>query len=160
LSRVEVTSELTNLSLLARTVASQLSETNPNRDVSFNIDDNIVVEGDPELLCSALRNLIDNAWKFTSGKQRALIEFGAAEINCKRTFFVRDNGAGFRTKDAEKIFLPFSRLCSAGESDGTGIGLATVKRIVELHGGCVWAEGEPDKGATFCFTIGQTFKRK
>jgi light-regulated signal transduction histidine kinase (bacteriophytochrome) len=102
----------------------------------------------------ALDNLLGNAWKYTSRKEVALIEFGAMENDGERVLFVRDNGAGFDMSYAGKLFTPFQRLHSPREFPGTGIGLTTVKRIVARHGGRIWAESEVDRGATFFFTIG------
>ncbi|MHB9027550.1 MAG: sensor histidine kinase [Candidatus Latescibacterota bacterium] len=102
-----------------------------------------------------LQNLLGNAWKFTSKKETARIEFGEKQENNRRIFFVRDNGAGFGMQHVEDLFVPFRRLHTDTEFPGTGIGLSIVKRIIERHGGCIWAESEPGKGATFYFTIGE-----
>ena len=110
-------------------------------------------EGDPHLLRAALDNLIGNAWKFTSKSEKPRIEIGALKDRGRTIFFVRDNGAGFDMAYADKLFGAFQRLHSASEYAGTGIGLATVQRIVHRHGGRIWAEGEVGKGAVFFFTL-------
>ena len=109
--------------------------------------------GDAHLLRVVLQNLIGSAWKYTVLTEEARIEFDATEINGKEVYFVRDNGPGFAKADAEKLFVPFQRLPGATDFSGFGIGLFTVERIIQRHGGKVWAEGEPEKGATFFFTL-------
>jgi len=153
LSRVELQREMVDLSKTARELAEGLRVTNPERPVTFQIADGVTVDGDPNLLRAALDNLIGNAWKYTAIREEAVIEFGSAEIDGKTACFIRDNGPGFDMADAEKLFLPFKRLSGAEEPRGFGIGLATVERIIKRHGGSIWAEGEPDKGATFWFTL-------
>ena len=101
-----------------------------------------------------LENLLGNAWKFTSIRSAAMIEVGKEEREAETVFFVRDNGAGFNMEYAKRLFTPFQRLHTQGEFEGTGIGLATVHRVVTRHGGRVWAEALPDQGATFFFTLG------
>jgi signal transduction histidine kinase len=142
-----------DLSALARTVMTALRRTVPDREVQFAIADGLVVEGDPGLLQVVLENLLGNAWKFTSAATRPTIELGAETKDDAVVYFVRDNGAGFDMTYAHKLFAPFQRLHSEAEFPGTGIGLATVQRIVARHGGRVWAEGEVDKGAAFFWTL-------
>ena len=101
-----------------------------------------------------LDNLLGNAWKYAGIREDAVIEFGETEVDGKPAFFVRDNGPGFDMADADKLFVPFQRLPGTEVDAGFGIGLATVERIIRRHGGRVWAEGEPGKGATFYFTLG------
>jgi len=115
-----------------------------------------VAEADPELLRVVLANLFGNAWKYTSNREEGIMEFGVTEIEEKPTYFVKDNGMGFDPANAVRLFAPFHRLEAGKEVGGLGIGLATVARIIQRHGGEVWAEGEPGKGATFYFTLGQS----
>lgn len=142
-----------DLSALARSVADDLRESAPARDVSIEVAPALVAEGDTLLLRVVLENLLGNAWKFTSRNPRALIEVGEADTPRGRAFFVRDDGAGFDPAYASRLFAPFQRLHSEGEFEGTGIGLATVRRIVQRHGGEVWADGAIARGATFWFTL-------
>jgi PAS domain S-box-containing protein len=143
-----------DLSALANSITSQLQTGQPERGVQFAIQPGLVTHGDAHLLHIALDNLIGNAWKFTSKVPEARIEFGTAgKENGKTVYFVRDNGAGFDMAFADKLFGPFQRLHSGNEFPGTGIGLATVQRIVHRHGGRVWAEGQVGKGATIYFTL-------
>jgi len=145
--------ESVDLSLLAREVAGSLQQTSPERQVEFRIADGLAANGDAVLLQVVLDNLLGNAWKYTSVREQAVIEFGVREIDQVPTYFVRDNGAGFDMTDAEKLFFPFQRLPGAETSRGFGIGLATVERIIRQHGGKVWAESELNKGASFYFTL-------
>jgi light-regulated signal transduction histidine kinase (bacteriophytochrome) len=148
LHRVEV-----NLTQLARRIAALLQATSPQRDVEFIIDDDMRGDGDAALLEVVLDNLLGNAWKFTSKRARAEIRFGREDRDGKMTYFVRDNGSGFDMAFAQRLFMPFQRLHTASEFEGTGIGLATVQRVVHRHQGRVWADGLIDSGATFYFTL-------
>src|SRR5262249_28505578 len=121
--------------------------------VEFAISDGLTARGDARLLRAALENLLSNAWKYTSRHPQARIEFGKGESRGKSAFFVRDDGAGFDSNHAERLFGAFQRLHTADEFPGTGVGLATVKRIIRKHGGEIWAEAAPEKGATFYFTL-------
>ena len=153
-TRAEMKRETVDLSLLARAHAHELARQHPERAVGFVIADGAVVQGDARLLGALMHNLLDNAWKFTERRERATIEFGVARQPDGRTaYFVRDNGAGFDMAYAGKLFTAFQRLHSQAEYPGTGIGLASVQRIAQRHGGKVWAEGEPGRGATFYFTL-------
>ncbi|MHB9029352.1 MAG: ATP-binding protein [Candidatus Latescibacterota bacterium] len=143
------------LSTLAESVIEELRQAEPEREVEAVIQEKITVEGDETLLRQVLRNLLGNAWKFTSRKEAARIEFGEKRENGRRLFFVRDNGAGFNMKHAEDLFIPFRRLHTDQEFSGTGIGLSIVKRIIDRHGGSIRAESETGKGATFYFTLGE-----
>ena len=151
ITRREMHQEVVDLSLLAKTVASTLAMTQPRRRVTFDIAEGLVTMGDAGLLRVALENLIGNAWKFTGRKRRARIAFGRAET--PPIYYVRDNGAGFDMADADKLFGAFQRLHSASDYPGTGIGLATVQRIISRHGGRIWAEAAVGQGATFYFTL-------
>jgi len=153
-SRKEMSREEVNLSALARKISLDLRMRQPERKVSFVIADRVEVEGDEKLLQVVLENLLGNAWKYTGKREDALIEFGIAEGAGKRACFVRDNGAGFDMDQADKLFIAFERLHGESDFEGTGIGLATVQRVIQRHGGRIWAEGEAGKGATFYFTLG------
>jgi light-regulated signal transduction histidine kinase (bacteriophytochrome) len=151
LTRSEMHFKKVDLSRLVESVMEEFKQMNVNRQVRWIRAENIFVQGDEALLKVMLRNLIDNACKFTSRKADARIEFGTKEKNGKTIFYIRDNGIGFDMKYADKLFEVFQRHHT--EFEGTGIGLTTVERIVRRHGGCVWAEGSKDKGATFYFTL-------
>jgi PAS domain S-box-containing protein len=153
LTRGTMRYEEVDLTALAQTIAGELERSQPERDVDFTIAPDLVVEGDAHLLQVALENLLSNAWKFTKKSGRARIELGCAETNGKSTYFVRDNGAGFDMTYAGKLFSAFQRLHSQKEFEGSGIGLATVQRIINRHGGKIWAEGAVGQGATFYFTL-------
>ncbi|BCS52240.1 hypothetical protein GSbR_16990 [Geobacter sp. SVR] len=152
MARVEVRRETVDLSAEARAVAAELKRTEPQRKVTFLLADGIVVEGDGGLLRVVLVNLIGNAWKYTGTREEAIIEFGVTKVGEEKTYFVRDDGPGFDMADAVRLFVPFQRV-AGNEFAGHGIGLATVERIVRRHGGRIWAEGEPGKGAIFYFTL-------
>jgi PAS domain S-box-containing protein len=152
-SRGEVNIQLVNLSEMAREIADDLHEVHPERPVVFSIQEGISARGDVRLLRIVLDNLFRNAWKFTSNHPAAHIEFGMQQQQGSPVYFVRDDGAGFDMKYVQKLFGAFQRLHATSEFPGTGVGLATVKRVIHRHGGEVWAEGEEEKGATFYFTI-------
>ena len=153
LSHLELRLEAVDLSAVAREIAQELKETSPERRHTFRIFDGIMANGDARLLRVALNNLINNAWKYTGKQDEAVIELGIMEIEDMQVFFVRDNGTGFQQTDVDNLFKPFQRLPGSEEFTGSGIGLATVDRIIRRHGGTIWAEGEPGKGATFYFTL-------
>jgi light-regulated signal transduction histidine kinase (bacteriophytochrome) len=155
LAHIEPSRKTVNLSAMAQEVAVELQQRQPERQVVFRIAEGISADGDSALLRVVLNNLLGNAWKYTGMQEKAVIEFGATEIESNPVFFVRDNGAGFDMADADKLFTPFQRLPGNEEFRGFGIGLASVERIIRRHGGRVWAKGEPDKGATFWFTLQQ-----
>ena len=143
-----------DLSKLASSVVNSFRDTASARSVEVVIAEGLRAFVDPNLMKIALTSLLNNAWKFTSNTENARIEFGATEKDSKTVYFVKDNGAGFDPAFAEKMFLPFQRLHSEKEFEGTGIGLAIVDRIIRRHKGSVWAEGEVGKGATIYFTLG------
>lgn len=153
-TRTELKRERLDLGRLAREIVNELATSEPDRDVECRIANQVIVEGDLELLRSALGNLLANAWKFTAGVPSARIEFGTATEGGERTFFVRDNGAGFDMKFVDQLFNPFHRLHSAKEFPGSGIGLAIVQRVIARHRGRVWAQSNVGGGALFSFTLG------
>jgi PAS domain S-box-containing protein len=152
-ARSELNRSRVDLSETAQVVAAGLMLRQPERCVDFRIAPDLAAEGDPELLRVVLENLLANAWKYTGKKERALIEFGVEAGGQQQVYFVRDDGAGFEMAQAERLFTAFQRLHSNSEFEGYGIGLATVQRVIQRHGGAIWAEGEVDKGATFRFTL-------
>jgi signal transduction histidine kinase len=153
LTRKEMRREPVDLSQLAELSVEQLRSTHSEREVEAVVTPGMVAEGDPQLLRAVFENLLGNAWKFTEKRSPAQIEVGTLERDGAPAFFVKDNGAGFDMAHAGKLFAAFQRLHSVDEFPGTGIGLATVQRIVERHGGRVWAEGVVGAGATFFFTL-------
>ena len=153
LTQKELQREKVDLSGMAGEIVTDLRRKEPGRLVVFRIAEDMTAYGDAPLLRVVLQNLLGNSWKYTSKKEEGLIEFGVTEREGKSVFFVRDNGVGFDMAPAEHIFEPFQRLRSAAEFKGSGVGLATVKRIIERHGGRIWAEGEAGVGATFRFTL-------
>jgi len=154
ITRQEIRRARVDLSDLAHKVAVELQETKPERQVEFIIAEGLAVNGDARLLRVALENLMGNAWKFTAGRPQAQIQVGALwQHDDESAYFVRDNGAGFDMAYADRLFAAFQRLHSTAEFEGTGIGLATVQRIIHRHGGRVWAEGTVDQGATFYFAL-------
>ncbi len=153
LNRQEVQRSNVDLSAVAGAIAENLRQSDPGREVDFVIAPGAQAQGDRHLLEVALQNLLANAWKFTGKNPHARIEFGVSGENGKSVFFVRDNGAGFDMAYASKLFGTFQRLHAQGEFEGHGIGLATVRRVINRHGGRIWAEGQVGKGATFSFTL-------
>ena len=152
-TRSEMRREGVDLSALADRIVKDLQEKQPERQVEFLIAPGLMTDGDAQLLKVALENLLGNAWKFTGKHSPARIEFGATKVQGKLAYFVRDDGTGFDMTYAGKLFIPFQRLHPLTDFPGTGIGLATVRRIIQKHGGGVWAEGKVGKGATFYFTL-------
>ncbi|HKJ76999.1 MAG TPA: PAS domain S-box protein [Gammaproteobacteria bacterium] len=152
-TRRELDNKEVDLSGLAAGIANDLSESAPERPVTWQLEPGLTACGDPSLLHVLLQNLFGNAWKFTKERAPAVIEFGRTGTERGEAFYVRDNGAGFDMRHSEGLFKPFQRLHQAGEFAGTGIGLATVQRIISRHGGQVWAESAPERGATFYFTL-------
>ena len=141
------------MSGVAQEIALDIQRATPDRHVEFAIAPGLEAEGDSRLLRVVLDNLLRNGWKYTAKRAQARVEFTAVNENGGRVFVVRDNGAGFDMRYADKLFGVFQRLHSAAEFEGTGVGLATVRRIVNRHGGRIWAEGAVDNGASFYFTL-------
>ncbi|HEY7613918.1 MAG TPA: response regulator, partial [Gemmatimonadales bacterium] len=154
-SRAEVRQQEIDLSGLVETILERLREAEPGRVVETRVRPGVIVDADGRLLRIALTNLLENAWKFTAREPSARIEFGMLTATVEPTYFVRDNGAGFDMAYADRLFGPFQRLHLANEFPGSGIGLATVQRIIHRLGGRVWAEGVVGQGATFSFTLGR-----
>lgn len=152
-SRIHLRQMEVDLSASAECVAGELRRANPDRRVEFVIQPGLIAVGDARLLRLVLENLLSNAWKFTRKRDAAKIEFGAEEVEGRTAFFVRDNGVGFDPQYAANLFKPFERLHHSDDFEGTGIGLAIVKRVVERHGGRVWAVGIEGRGATFYFRL-------
>ncbi len=154
ITRCELTLETVNLTKMAEIIADELHSAEPERKVEFVIKKGLKVNGDSRLLKVVLDNLLGNAWKFTGSHAEARIECGSEKIDGKTAFFIRDDGAGFDAKYADKLFVTFQRLHTEQEFSGTGIGLSLVQHIIHRHGGTVWGEGAVEHGATFWFTIG------
>ena len=152
-SRKSIAKEWTNFSRIVNEIAVNLTRQNPLRRAIFKISYDVHGFCDPVLLRVALENLLSNAWKYSEKTDAACIEFGATNIHEELVYYVRDNGIGFDHEEAANIFIPFKRLHCDGEFDGFGIGLATACRIIQRHGGKIWAEGERGRRATFYFTL-------
>ena len=152
-TRAEMSREPVNLSDLAHSIAADLQRSDPKRQVEFVITSGLEISGDPRLFRLVLENLLGNAWKYTARHPRARIEFGVTQYESRPAYYVRDDGAGFDMTYADKLFGAFQRLHAPGEFEGTGVGLATVRRIIGRHGGRVWGEGAVEQGATFYFTL-------
>ncbi len=155
-SRSALHREPIDLTGIASEIAGELRERDPQRRVDLRIAENLKTEGDPQLLRLVLENLLGNAWKYTAKRPEAKIEFGSSRDNGSSSFYVRDDGVGFDMQYAGKLFAPFQRLHGMNEFPGTGVGLATVQRIIRRHGGRVWAEAAVNKGATFYFSLKQS----
>ena len=159
ITRVEMSEGMVDLTEIVRGLAAELAAQDGGRDVEFVVADGVEGWGDAALLRTALLNLMENAWKYTRKQAAARIEFGALEATQGPAYYVRDNGAGFDMAEANRLFNPFQRLHKESDFEGTGIGLATVDRIIRRHGGQVWAQGEVGQGATFFFTLGREASR-
>jgi signal transduction histidine kinase len=155
LTRSEMSYERVDLSALARETLAELARQEPARRVASEVEDGLVAEGDPVLLRTALQNLLENAWKYTRLAPDARVAFRAERAGDETAYVVSDNGAGFDMAYAGKLFAPFERLHGAHEFEGTGVGLATVNRVVRRHGGLLRGEGAVGRGATFTFTLGR-----
>ena len=142
-----------NLTQLAGYVVDDLRRASPEREAQVQIEPDLQTEGDPTLLRLVLENLLGNAWKYSARRAQTRIEFGRETVDGRVVYVVRDNGAGFDMRSAERLFGLFQRLHSANDFAGTGVGLASVRRIVQRHGGEIWADGEPGRGAAFYFTL-------
>ena len=153
LTRNEMHKEEIDLSALVEDISSRLQEGEPRRHAQFVIKKGLITRGDPQMLRALMENLVGNAWKFTKNREEARIEFGTKKNGAKTTYYINDNGVGFDMTYADKLFGAFQRLHDISEFPGTGIGLATVQRIINRHGGNIWAEGAVNKGATFYFTL-------
>jgi signal transduction histidine kinase len=153
LSSQPLTRQPVNLSQLAGFIVDDLRRGAPERAIQFDIEPAMVVQGDPTLLRQVLENLLGNAWKYTQRQHEPRVRFGHESVDGARVFVVRDNGAGFDMRSVDRLFGLFQRLHSASEFPGTGVGLASVKRIMARHGGRIWAEAEPGQGAAFFFTL-------
>jgi len=156
ITRMEMNIENVNLTTIARAIMSDLQKSQPQRNVKVKIAEGLEDKADLRLTRIILDNLLRNAWKFTEKQAKAAIEFGLwKKEGTKNIYFIRDNGASFDMAYAEKLFAPFQRLHTDEEFSGSGIGLATVRRILNRHGGKIWAEGETGKGATFYFSFSE-----
>ena len=155
ISRVSVQPAALYLDEIAEKVVAELKRTDSDRKIRIVIEPQMRIRGDMRLLSVVMDNLLSNAWKFTGGKGDAEIQVGMKKGDDQNVYFVRDNGIGFNINDAGRLFEPFEQLHESKQYEGTGIGLAIVKRIITKHGGAVWAEGKVNEGATFYFTIGQ-----
>jgi len=153
LTRSALVREPVDLTRLAQQSGARLREANPDRRVDLVIEERLAGEGDARLLTAVFDNLLGNSWKFTNGVDCPKVEVGRRMENGRSVFFVRDNGAGFDQAYASKLFGAFQRLHSPSEFEGSGIGLATVQRIIRRHGGRIWGEGGVGRGATFYFTL-------
>jgi len=152
--------EKIDLSKMALEVIEDLKAREPQRHVETAIQEGLVAFGDPGLLRIVLENLFQNAWKFTQKSTHPRIEFSGALDQERTVYCIKDNGIGFPQEEAETIFRPFQRLHGAGEFQGSGIGLATVLRIVTRHGGKIWAQGKPGEGAQICFVLAKRGEEK
>ncbi len=151
----ELKFEQVNLTTIVKAIAASLAEREPDRQVRFEVEDGLIVHGDERLLEIMMNNLLENAWKYTEQKDAAIIEFSCKSIAGRPVFSLRDNGTGFDNKYADKLFTPFQRL-HGSEYEGTGVGLATVQRIIRRHNGKIWADAVAGEGATFFFTLLET----
>ncbi len=152
-TRVEMVRGPVDLGRLARKIFEELRASRPDRRAGLVVAERLVAAGDERLLGVVLRNLLENAWKFTARREETRIEFGRAATGGGPAYYIKDNGTGFEMAYAGKLFQPFQRLHAMREYPGTGIGLATVKRIIERHGGRVWIEAAPGRGTTVYFTL-------
>ncbi|HEC18249.1 MAG TPA: hypothetical protein ENI97_02785 [Gammaproteobacteria bacterium] len=155
ITRASLKRRTTNLSRLVRNATLTMREYQPNTDISINIHDDVIVQGDEKLLQLAMDNLISNAWKYSGNNPHPEITFGLSHEGNRPVYFIRDNGIGFNMKYKDKLFTAFQRLHKDSQFEGTGIGLAIVERIIHKHNGQIWALSEPGQGSTFFFTLGE-----
>jgi signal transduction histidine kinase len=153
ISRQTLHREIVDVTALAESIVQDMRQKDPARNVEVVIQPNMAVHGDRRLVGDLFQNLLSNAWKFTSKTAQARIEIGQSSGGSLATLYIRDNGAGFDMTYEQKLFKPFQRLHGTADFDGSGVGLATVARIVDRHGGRIWAEGKPNEGAVFYFTL-------
>ncbi|PWT93311.1 MAG: PAS domain-containing sensor histidine kinase, partial [Proteobacteria bacterium] len=153
LTRMVLNQQEVDFSSMITSLIAELTARDPDRVADFSVAEGVKGWGDPTLMRAALQNLLENSWKFTRKHATTRIEFGLESRPEGQVYFLRDDGAGFDMRDATRLFHPFQRLHKESEFEGTGIGLATVERIVRRHGGRIWAEGEIERGATFYFTL-------
>jgi len=153
LNTQDINRTVVDLSMLCRSICTEMEESFPDHRVEVVIEEGLTVAADPSLLKIALQNLIGNAWKYTKNAATPRVEIGSTEQNGEDCFYIRDNGTGFNPAYKDKLFVPFQRLHSAEQFEGSGLGLATVMRIIQRHGGTIWAESSPDNGAVFYFTL-------
>jgi signal transduction histidine kinase len=153
ISRHTLRREIVDVSVVAESIVQEFRQKDPSRSIEVSVQPNMSVHGDRRLIADLFENLIANAWKFTSKTAAARIEIGASQHGSMATLYIRDNGAGFDMAFEQKLFKPFQRLHGASEFEGSGVGLATVARIIDRHGGRIWAEGKPNAGAVFYFTL-------
>jgi light-regulated signal transduction histidine kinase (bacteriophytochrome) len=151
--RQEMKLEEVNLSELVEKYLQELSLSEPQRQAEFVVQPNVHARADARMIELALRNLLRNAWKFSSKRKLTRIEFGTMKSENNQVYFISDNGAGFDMKFADEIFAPFKRVHAEKEFGGTGVGLSIVQRVIKRHGGTVWARGEVGRGAAFYFTV-------
>jgi light-regulated signal transduction histidine kinase (bacteriophytochrome) len=149
----EVQENVVDMSALAQVIIHELRKQEPYRQADILIAEKMRVRGDATMLQVMLQNLLSNAWKFTSKREKTTIEFGVEARDLRNIYFIRDNGAGFDMQFAERIFMPFKRFHANSEFPGVGIGLATADRIIKRHNGRIWAESEPGKGTVFYFSL-------
>ncbi len=153
LGRLQIRKSVVNLAAMTQTVFNRLRAQEPERDLRLTVGDLPPALGDQSLLYQVMKNLLANAVKFTKSRKTAVIEVGGRTESKENIYYVKDNGAGFDERYADKLFRPFQRLHGGTEYEGTGVGLAIVKRIIQRHGGRVWAEGKVNEGATFYFAL-------
>jgi light-regulated signal transduction histidine kinase (bacteriophytochrome) len=158
-TRNDINHDTVDLSIMVEKTVETIRQNNRQRSVDVEIQKGVTIWADRYLMQIAVMNLLDNAWKFTMREASPKIAFGADILNGETAYFVRDNGVGFDMRDADKLFEAFQRLHQSDEFRGTGVGLATVQRIIHRHGGRIWTESQPGKGATFFFTLGTPLAR-